>query len=87
MSLHEMAQQSQHRRRADSNRWTRRDARNELNQAAQKPRTLDGFPHAFATIALTAAIIPFGYWAALGLLVLVVLTPAIGKRKDSHEHS
>ena len=39
-----------------------------------------GLPLAFAVIALTAAIIPFGYWAALGLLVLVVLTPAVGKR-------
>jgi len=43
-------------------------------------RTLDGLPLALAVIALTAAIIPFGYWAALGLLVLIVLTPAVGQR-------
>jgi hypothetical protein len=41
---------------------------------------LRGWPLYLATIALTAAIIPFGYWAALGLLVLVALTPAVGKR-------
>ena len=41
---------------------------------------IDGFPLAFAVCALTAAIIPFGYWAALGLLVLIVLTPAVGRR-------
>ena len=40
----------------------------------------DGFWLAFAVIALTAAIIPFGYWAALGLLCLLVLTPAVGQR-------
>jgi hypothetical protein len=34
----------------------------------------DGFPLAFTVIALTAAIIPFGYWAALGLLCLLVVT-------------
>jgi hypothetical protein len=45
-----------------------------------KPRTLDGLPLYLTVCALTAAIIPFGYWAALGLLVLVALTPAIGKR-------
>ena len=78
MSLHEMAQQSQPRRRADSNRWTGRHAQSRTEGAGQ--RTFDGLPLAFAVIALTAAIIPFGYWAALGLLVLVVLTPAVGKR-------
>ena len=31
----------------------------------------DGFPLAFAVTALTAAIIPFGYWAALGGLVFL----------------
>ena len=31
--------------------------------------------------ALTAAIIPFGEWAALGLLVVVLLTPAVGRRR------
>jgi hypothetical protein len=41
---------------------------------------LRGLPLYLALIALTAAIIPFGYWAALGLLVLIVLTPAVGKR-------
>jgi hypothetical protein len=35
---------------------------------------LRGLPLYLALLALTAAIIPFGYWAALGLLVLVVLT-------------
>jgi hypothetical protein len=40
----------------------------------------DGWLLALLAVALTAAIIPFGYWAALGLLVLVVLTPAVGKR-------
>ena len=40
----------------------------------------DGFWTYFAMVALTAAIIPFGYWAALGLLVLLVVTPAVGKR-------
>jgi hypothetical protein len=43
-------------------------------------RTHDGFWLAFAVIALTAAIIPFGYWAALGLLCLLVLAPALGQR-------
>jgi hypothetical protein len=41
---------------------------------------LRGLPLYLAVIALTAAIIPFGYWAALGLLVLIVVTPARGKR-------
>jgi hypothetical protein len=41
---------------------------------------LRGWPLYLAVCALTAAIIPFGYWAALGLLVLIVLTPAVGKR-------
>jgi hypothetical protein len=41
---------------------------------------LRGWPLYLALISLTAAIIPFGYWAALGLLVLVALTPALGKR-------
>jgi hypothetical protein len=77
MSLYQMAQQSQQRRRADSNRWTRRDGQSSSEQPA---RTLDGFPLALLVLALTAAIIPFGYWAALGLLVVVVLTPAVGKR-------
>jgi hypothetical protein len=40
-----------------------------------------GFPLAFAVIALTAAIIPFGYWAALGLLCLLVVTIPMGERR------
>jgi hypothetical protein len=43
-------------------------------------RTLDGFPLAFTVIALTAAIIPFGYWAALGPLCLLVVTIPMGER-------
>lgn len=57
--------------------------RTAVGNRSEKPphsSTFDGFWLFLALVALTAAIIPFGYWAALGLLVLVVLTPARGKR-------